>query len=241
MDRAVVQARLGVFETTLRLSTARESYKSLCGCHHQGSALLDEKVRFALIGSTISIANGRSCYLLLQRHHRAPHPLLIYSRSSMCESPYTLQWNVSSNHCPTLVDATNSSVPVKIRWSKGYIRSWPSLAHLWSMWYREYYESSMPRLIIRYEDLLFHTEKVIDSIRDCVGATWKSDTFQWQAAPAKTHPYFARFKAPSSLVSAVIKYGSAKGREGTMNIDDQTYARTFIDKAMVRNFHYQDF
>jgi hypothetical protein len=159
----------------------------------------------------------------------------------MCESPYTLQWNVSSNHCPTLVDATNSSVPVKIRWSKGYIRSWPSLAHLWSMWYREYYESSMPRLIIRYEDLLFHTEKVIDSIRDCVGATWKSDTFQWQAAPAKTHPYFARFKAPSSLVSAVIKYGSAKGREGTMNIDDQTYARTFIDKAMVRNFHYQDF
>jgi hypothetical protein len=159
----------------------------------------------------------------------------------MCESPYTLQWNHSSHHCPTLVDSTNASVPVKIRWSKGYIRSWPSLAHLWSMWYREYYESSMPRIIIRYEDLLFHTEKVIDSIRDCVGGSWKSDTFQWQAAPAKTHPYFARFKAPSSLVSAIIKYGTAKGREGTMNKDDQTYAREFIDASLVHNFHYQDF
>lgn len=113
------------------------------------------------------------------------------------------------------------------------------MAHLWSSWYREYYESNMPRIFIRYEDLLFHTETVVDSIRQCVGAEWKSDTFQWQAAPAKTHPYFAKFKAPSSLVSAIIKYGSEEGRWGTMNQDDREFARHNIDDYLVRKFHYQ--
>jgi hypothetical protein len=108
------------------------------------------------------------------------------------------------------------------------------------MWYREYYESNMPRIIIRFEDLLFHTEKVIDSIRDCVGAQWKSETFQWQAAPAKTHPYFAKFKPPSSLISAIIKYGTSRGRLGNMNKDDHMYARQIIDANMIHNFHYRD-
>lgn len=166
--------------------------------------------------------------------------MLTPSPLSMCQSPYTLQWKYDKQHCPTLVNRTNTPVPVKIRWSKGYIRSWPSLAHLWSTWYREYYESDMARIFIRYEDLLFHTETVIDSIRQCVGASWKTDTFQWQAAPAKTHPYFAKFKAPSSLVSAIIKYGSENGRWGTMNAQDRAYARQYIDKMLVDQFHYQN-
>lgn len=44
--------------------------------------------------------------------------------------------------------------------------------------------------MVRFEDLLFHTEEVMEQIRDCVGAFWKEDKFVYNPAPAKTLPYF---------------------------------------------------
>jgi hypothetical protein len=80
---------------------------------------------------------------------------------SMCESPYTMLWNHTENHCPNLVAETGSSteqqeedgVPVHISWhtDRYFSRRWSSLAHVWSEWYREYYEADFPRLIIRFE------------------------------------------------------------------------------------------
>jgi hypothetical protein len=174
----------------------------------------------------------------------------------MCESPYTLEWNKSKTHCPNLIETSmeevgeggNSveavGVPVRLRWGL-FIRAWPSLAHLWSTWYREYVETDIPRLIIRFEDLLFHTEAIVDRIRECAGAQWKNGgTFIYQTAPAKTHPYFSRFKAPSSLISAMIKYGQdSKGQRRThsMTKDDMAYAERFLDKELLDMFHYQKY
>jgi hypothetical protein len=136
----------------------------------------------------------------------------------MCQSPYTMKWNQSTAHCPNLVDNMNNvqrydkGIHVNIRWGKSYARTWPSLAHVWSSWYYEYYmagtnrtklmypyknsstsstlstnnrnndrqyrrlqQQVIPRLMIRFEDILFYPERVIDEIRDCVGAEWKND------------------------------------------------------------------
>ena len=139
--------------------------------------------------------------------------------NSMCESPYTMAWNHSNSHCPNLVEedalmdyASNHNnnnkdneeegeqqqqstipahlgVPVWIRWAR-WAREWPSLAHVWTSWYQEYLHADFPRLIIRFEDLLFHTEAVLEEIKECVGAEWVHDTFVYQTKPAKTHPYF---------------------------------------------------
>jgi hypothetical protein len=168
----------------------------------------------------------------------------------MCESPYTLEWNKSKSHCPTLIEEATgvqqepSGFPVRIRWGRDFIRKWPSLAHLWSDWYREYVDAKdLPRIMVRFEDLLFHTEAVVEEIRDCVGATWiDEEQFHYAAAPAKTHPYFARYKAPSSLVSAMIKYGqddSGSSRTGSMTAADLEYAAESLDADLVKQFHYQ--
>ena len=162
---------------------------------------------------------------------------------SMCESPYTMEWNKSSTHCPNLVEgppSLNETTPVRVRWSKDYIRKWPSMADLWSSWHREYYDSDMPRLMVRFEDMLFHTEQVVEEIRDCVGAEWRHPEFQFQAAPAKTHPYFAKYKPPSSLVSAMIKYGwdIRARRVGTMTAADREFARQHLDADLLEQFHY---
>jgi hypothetical protein len=178
---------------------------------------------------------------------------------------------MSDQHCPNLIDNMNDInntkkyIHVSMRWGRQYYRSWPSLVHLWSSWYREYYEVGradrkhsidpqtysnsriVPRLMIRFEDILFYPEYVVNEIRRCVGADWiqpshnssinattlttkrrsnrnlkdsesqeaEYDSYDYYsnfvhtAAPSKTHPYFARFKQhQSSLVSALIKYGS---------------------------------
>jgi len=163
----------------------------------------------------------------------------------MCESPYTMEWNKSATHCPNLIDDESGiepkSVPVKVRWSKDYTRRWPSMSDLWSSWYREYLDHpDMPRLMIRFEDLLFHTEAVLEQVRDCVGAEWRHSAFQYQAAPAKTHPYFAKYKPPSSLVSAMIKYGwdNRERRVGSMTEADLEFANRTIDSKLQELFHY---
>lgn len=166
---------------------------------------------------------------------------------SMCQSPYTLEWNRTKSHCPNLIETTSAennttNVPIRIQWSNKFVRKWDSLLHVWNSWNKEYIVSDMPHLILRFEDLLFHTQKVVDVIRDCVGATWRQDEFQFQTAPAKTHPYFAKFKAPSSLVSALIKYGQDNNnqrRTGSMTEDDLKFARDHIDPELLQLLHYQ--
>jgi hypothetical protein len=217
----------------------------------------------------------------------------------MCESPYSLEWQRNKTHCPNLVEErpllfpSSSNLPtkgsqVRIRWGPtgNYIRTWPSLVEMYNEWYNEYVINTynISRLIIRFEDLLFHTEEVIDTIRKCVGATWVNTTnqtsvktiqlkngtiiqehisqeqpiFQYPISPAKTHPYFTRYKPPSSLISAIIKYGQDTStstttatttlpnqehhrsqRLGNMSPDDIEYAMQNLDPKLLQQFHYK--
>jgi hypothetical protein len=199
----------------------------------------------------------------------------------MCGSPYSLEWQRNRSHCPNLVEEkplifpSSSHLPtegsqVRIRWgpSGNYIRTWPSLVEMYNEWYTEYVENTanVSRIIVRFEDLLFHTEYVVNAIRECVGATWVHTTnvtnnhtnmaedtdgtlqpeqqpiFQYAALPAKTHPYFAKYKPPTSLISAMIKYGqdpTGRHRMGNMSPDDARYATSQFNPELLRTFHYQ--
>jgi hypothetical protein len=66
--------------------------------------------------------------------------------------------------------------PVETAWSQT-TRKYKSLAHVWSEWYREYLDADFPRLIVRFEDLIFHAPAVLEQIRECVGAVWKEKEF----------------------------------------------------------------
>jgi hypothetical protein len=170
--------------------------------------------------------------------------------NSMCQSPYTMRWKREPTHCPNLVpqdkgDFVDESdgVAVDIKWGMNYRRKWYSLADVWNSWYREYFEATniMPRLMIRFEDLLFHPEEVVEAVRECVGAEYKHAEFQYQAGPAKTHPYFSQFKKnPSSMISAWVKYGQNRERAmRNMTTADRMYAAKYLDEDLMRQFHYQ--
>ena len=128
----------------------------------------------------------------------------------MCVSPYNMQWNRSDEVCPNLVqDASGSGegvddvddeamgVPVEIHWPPRANRTWPSLAHVWSSWYREYLDADFPRLMVRFEDLLLRPSDVLHEIGHCVGASWRHPAregqIQYVTDTVKNTTYFRKF------------------------------------------------
>ena len=107
---------------------------------------------------------------------------------SMCRHHYTAFWPHSEKgHCPNLV-ATDSEIehfprlkqlyyesniegigekvdepliPVTVKYDKD-IYDHDSLAHFWSEWYRLYLDADFPRIMVRFEDMLFHAKEVIE-------------------------------------------------------------------------------
>jgi hypothetical protein len=106
---------------------------------------------------------------------------------SMCRHHYTAFWPHTNVHCPNLV-ATDPEIKNLPRLKKLYYKSnilgegervdeplipvtvkydtdvyeHVSLAHFWSEWYRLYLEADFPRIMVRFEDMLFHAKEVIE-------------------------------------------------------------------------------
>lgn len=59
--------------------------------------------------------------------------------------------------------------PVTVKYGAG-VENYTSLVHLWLDWYHQYvFDATYPRLIIRMEDLVFHTRETIQEICHCAG------------------------------------------------------------------------
>ena len=56
----------------------------------------------------------------------------------------------------------------------------------------------------------------------------------------KAHPYFAKYKTQSGMVSAMIRYGQDKGRRiRKMTLADLEYAQQYLDSELMEIFHYK--
>jgi hypothetical protein len=113
---------------------------------------------------------------------------------SMCKHPYGVKWagvgSSGSSHCPNLVPSAqdridfadeiggknSSSVPVTIPYPE-QTATFDSMVHFWSTWYNEYLEADYPRLMIRFEDLIFHQRELISTV--CEGAVAKQEHFSY--------------------------------------------------------------
>lgn len=106
---------------------------------------------------------------------------------SMCRHTYTAKWPHLQSHCPDLIateedmsefdwlqsmywDSQNNSipglehlVPVSVKYAENLRHNHKSLAHFWSEWYREYMDADYPRIMVRFEDLLFYGKEVTES------------------------------------------------------------------------------
>ena len=172
---------------------------------------------------------------------------------AMCRKAYFASWRSSSDgHCPTLSmlgnNRTGNPVSVRPPPDEGIPQEYKSLADWWSEWYRAYYysDADFPRLMVRFEDLLFHPEQVFDAIANCSGisspqeegtstSTRTRQTFQYHMSAAKSHG-----AASHDMVQAMIKYGQERGRTKGFQDADLDYARKkhSLDADLMKAFHY---
>lgn len=178
---------------------------------------------------------------------------------------------VPHRHCPNLVPiAKDWDTPLRTKPPGRLFRSYnvtvhrslhetdeyDSLADMWTEFYKEYRDAAFPRLIIRFEDLLFHREHVMAKIVECVtgvespsalsarafdehqsraakaGSWLHGEPIKYRLAPVKDHG------RSSDLISAVIKYGTSRGRYAGMATEDLRYAATALDPEILRSFQY---
>merc|ERR1712194_56538 len=149
-----------------------------------------------------------------------------------------------------------------------------SLLHLWNTYYNDWLMTNMnanvgtvndnynmtgndgnikddnnddyfPRLIVRYEDLLYHTEEVIEKVCNCaVGKMFNKNNNQDDNKKKNQFISFSEaskvpWKIPSNdLLSAAIRYGSLDSRNDVLTNDNKEYAIRMIDRILIQKFHY---
>ena len=135
---------------------------------------------------------------------------------SMCRVQYNARWAKGmEGHCPNLVPNEQerqqyprfrnmSTFPVNISLRNVYFDHYSSLADLWSSWNRLYFDADFPRLMIRFEDTLFHAEEVMHHIKVCVGLP-TGNPYRYNLGKSK------RTKG-ADFTSALAKYGTHRGR-----------------------------
>jgi len=161
---------------------------------------------------------------------------------SMCRHSYAAHWNHTVVNCPNLVSTTSQKVNKVTVHFKEFPNStvqYESLVGLWNDWYGEYYYKALkqyPILIIRFEDLLFHTHHVVRDICNCVGGTIKDKHIQMNINSAKgiSGPH----EGSNGLVSSILRYGSPTKRIEGMTRIDLIYAQSRLERVLMRTFGY---
>jgi hypothetical protein len=153
----------------------------------------------------------------------------------MCKRPYTVSWEKGAyGKCPhfifpngTKVRATHASGNE----GEHVYYDYESLATMWSDWNKEYVDADFPRLLIRFEDTLFHLEKVIQIVKDCVGIK-KRQPVKYLIDSTKT------WRDATNFVSAMEKYGKLEGRHQDLTYRDRKYLEKALDPKLMEMFHY---
>lgn len=164
---------------------------------------------------------------------------------SMCRHNYSANWQHVKEHCPNLVanDIDRKKwkhipdiVPVNVRYSTENATHHDSLVGLWNDWYGEWYEASFPRLIVRFEDMLFHPESVVAQVCQCAGGEMKeSFSFTVGSAKGATDAH----QGSSGMAAAMIRYGDPKARIADFTETDLTYAEKIMNMDVMKAFNYK--
>jgi hypothetical protein len=167
---------------------------------------------------------------------------------SMCRTHYAVMWHHTSAHCPNLVPNDEDyklypfpqpHIPVRLNFKGHAITKYDSLAHLWSEWYQQYMDADYPRIIVRYEDLMYYPRQVTQELCTCVGGEMKNaaDNFVYMVDSAKWGPGHGRGEK-TSLVAAMIRYGNEKKRLRGYTMDDLQLAHVALKEDLMELFHY---
>jgi len=166
--------------------------------------------------------------------------------ASMCRHHYAANWFYEDKHCPNLVPVTDlekskfddKAIPVRVKYNSSYVSHHESLVGLWNDWYREYSEATFPRLIIRFEDMMFWTETVVKQVCECAGGTLLHDEVKYIVDSAKEKKSAIHRGSPG-LLAAMTKYANSTQRKEQFTQDDLDYAKTSLNEELLELFNYK--
>jgi hypothetical protein len=219
-------------------------------------------------------AHYRGQYYKSPKHNYEVHELLpvVLIRNpfgwmkSMCRNSYSASWDgkgdVSS--CPMLKN-DKSWNEVDVKFGPGSTRH-KSLAHMWNDWYGEYFYSNysmnstidvaynrtdstapFPRLMIRFEDIIFFPYEVTQQICECAGGVIghrpddkdvANNTFHYVVRSAKTGGGHGPASLRNGLIDSWVKYGRGNPR---IEYTEETaaVANAVLDELMMKTFGYR--
>merc|ERR1712032_1453311 len=109
---------------------------------------------------------------------------------SLCRHRYSALWFHTEKHCPNLIansydnKPSGQIIPFTIGYSKMTYK-YMSMVQAWNNWYKDVLQTSFPRLIIRFEDLLFRTEETTRKVCECAGGKFYDKPFKYVEDSAK--------------------------------------------------------
>jgi hypothetical protein len=157
-----------------------------------------------------------------------------------------------TGHCPNLVPSVASdydhasssteSVPVTIQYAD-FVKAHDSLLHHWNEYYTAYTQTTtFPRVIVRFEDLIFHPVAVTTAVCECAGGALERDKqgrlmFEYVTGSAKKGASHGKEK--TGYLDSIIKYGNDRGdRWKGMTAADLEYVKEHLDPTLMALFDY---
>ena len=178
--------------------------------------------------------------------------------ASMCRHQYESRWVHTAGHCPNLVPNKYDrrrkpgvgTIELKVKFATKHIGDEPmpdnsnktfvnytSLVDMWNVWYGDWRDVDFPRLMVRFEDLLFHAEDVVSKVCECGGGTMARD-FRYVEGSAKGEG--GPHAGSAGFLASLVTYGNSTLRmKGILtDANDVEYARIHLDKDLLEMFGY---
>ena len=169
----------------------------------------------------------------------------------MCRHSYGAHWKHDPQHCPNLVpnaideallemeepeSVSSTTIPVTVQYAE-FSRNHSSLVGFWNDWNRAYAQAPFPRLMVRFEDLIFHPQQITSAVCTCAGGEPAAAPFVYVVDSAKKGAAHGTQK--TSYVDALVQYGTEVGRYTGFTSDDLRYAQEHLDPDLMRLFGYR--
>jgi hypothetical protein len=175
----------------------------------------------------------------------------------MCRNPYAASWEERSNSkpCPQLKKENNQWNNVNVKFGPAQTHH-QSLGHLFNDWYGDYFYSNVtnrnttapfPRLIVRFEDIIFFPKEVTEAVCRCAGGSIGHRTDDKDVANGTFHYVVRSAKAGSGhgpqshrngLIDSWIRYGSVNP-QSEYSQDDLALVQQVLDPLIMDAFAYR--
>jgi hypothetical protein len=171
---------------------------------------------------------------------------------SMCRHNYGAYWPSETGHCPNLIPDERDikaepwlkykkSVPIDVQYSADAgNRQHDSLVHFWNEWYGDYLKATFPRVLVRFEDLIFHAKEVTTKVCECAGGTMQPKfTYITNSAKKGTPGAHGSKQDRTSFIDALVRYGKDTDRLNGFTKEDIEFARSNLNLELMGLFSYE--